>query len=496
MSLSGQYLEELSRRYKKQVEELQQSLTKTVRALDDQNKRHAEQELYLKEYNAQLKEELNDLSLQVHACIILSICVGAFVFILVVVGVLSYRAIRRQVFLPDTTISSLKQNLAQKVLNRRKSFEGLSDQKSTTSKSKIRRPSEEAMLILKDYNGEVPQLKQRQRKISVCYTNSDNGTLNRHISKRNNRKGDKKQRSSLQNQDYASLLASEEFTKAEHNRKAINGDVINISSKANNKRKSIPASWYNRQSSTPQQKLADTSAKSKLPGDSFSENHILDEDDIVNFIPGADLAYNEFMPDGPSGSYTLENAKGHSVNVTSLPKSNPIDKKFRRLSSPAFFKSAFGKSSKSKTTPPHQSTSWEWYRSKKTDSQKSSPKDVLNIKSRNASLSPPPLPATSHINGYSRSSPNGSSSLSEILSISAHKNSNNSSGTGSVEAENHFRILEEAIISSAASAASTVSAASMLSTNGNSNSNSSSSASSNRSSKKHRTFNKLFKKVF
>ncbi|XP_052894518.1 uncharacterized protein LOC128301890 isoform X2 [Anopheles moucheti] len=58
MSLSGQYLEELSRRYRKQVEELQHSYAKTLHEIQEQNQRMAESEMKLREVNERLRQDL------------------------------------------------------------------------------------------------------------------------------------------------------------------------------------------------------------------------------------------------------------------------------------------------------------------------------------------------------------------------------------------------------------------------------------------------------
>ncbi|KFB38680.1 AGAP008473-PA-like protein [Anopheles sinensis] len=58
MSLSGQYLEELSRRYRKQVEELQHSYAKTLHEIEEQNRKMRESETSLREVNEQLRHDL------------------------------------------------------------------------------------------------------------------------------------------------------------------------------------------------------------------------------------------------------------------------------------------------------------------------------------------------------------------------------------------------------------------------------------------------------
>uniref|UniRef100_A0A182P662 SUN domain-containing protein n=1 Tax=Anopheles epiroticus TaxID=199890 RepID=A0A182P662_9DIPT len=60
MSLSGQYLEELSRRYRKQVEELQHSYAKTLHEIQEQNQRMADSEMKLREVNERLRQDLVD----------------------------------------------------------------------------------------------------------------------------------------------------------------------------------------------------------------------------------------------------------------------------------------------------------------------------------------------------------------------------------------------------------------------------------------------------
>lgn len=186
MSLSGQYLEELSRRYKKQVEELQQTLTQqmlTVRTLEDQSRRYMEQEQLYKQQSAELAGEMRSLTYQVQACILVIIIVGTCIFLMLVVGTVYYRKLRRQTqqLRPQLTPSGNKHCLA-----RRKSYEQIVDHSLVDKK---RRPSEEAMLILNGC-GDIPLVEQtpqqgkssgsttRRRKISVCYGSNNNIALN------------------------------------------------------------------------------------------------------------------------------------------------------------------------------------------------------------------------------------------------------------------------------------------------------------------------------
>lgn len=62
MSLSGQYLEELSRGYKKHIEELQSSFAKTLLNIEEQSRKNIERKQELLEQNQLLRNELDILS--------------------------------------------------------------------------------------------------------------------------------------------------------------------------------------------------------------------------------------------------------------------------------------------------------------------------------------------------------------------------------------------------------------------------------------------------
>nr|CAD7447980.1 unnamed protein product [Timema bartmani] len=65
MSLSGQYLEELSRRYKRQVEEMQRSLNRSLVAAAEDSRREEERDRKRAEEEAELREQLEILTVQV-----------------------------------------------------------------------------------------------------------------------------------------------------------------------------------------------------------------------------------------------------------------------------------------------------------------------------------------------------------------------------------------------------------------------------------------------
>ena len=62
MSLSGQYLEELSRRYKKQVEEMQRAFNRTLAAVGEESRKGEEREQKRVEEMAELQKKLDSLT--------------------------------------------------------------------------------------------------------------------------------------------------------------------------------------------------------------------------------------------------------------------------------------------------------------------------------------------------------------------------------------------------------------------------------------------------
>lgn len=84
MSLSSQYLEELSKRYKRQVEELQNSFSKTIQALDENNLRNYEREERNSEESRRLREHLESLSEKINSFENLAIFIGITIFFQIV----------------------------------------------------------------------------------------------------------------------------------------------------------------------------------------------------------------------------------------------------------------------------------------------------------------------------------------------------------------------------------------------------------------------------
>ncbi|XP_048509350.1 SUN domain-containing ossification factor isoform X2 [Athalia rosae] len=156
MSLSGQYLEELSKRYKKQVEEMQRSLERAITAMNEESRRGEEREIRRLEEIVDLKEQVLTLSSSLHTLSnereswgskfsligqhLILVCVE----IVIVLTVVSY--CRRNVDPDDDAAESTEETR----VSRRKSV-GSSNGCVVTKKSKVRRPSEIASHIRGTY---------------------------------------------------------------------------------------------------------------------------------------------------------------------------------------------------------------------------------------------------------------------------------------------------------------------------------------------------------
>ncbi|CAK9832934.1 SUN domain-containing ossification factor [Anthophora retusa] len=176
MSLSGQYLEELSRRYKKQVEEMQKFLERRVSAMNEETRKRDEREAKRAEEVATLKEEIVSLTNSVKNFLyerdswrgkismisqhILLVCSEVFVIHLIF---LYCRGNKNKRF-----VGKEKQQ-SEKGAMRHKSAETFS---SHMKKTKKRRPSEIAShitgtyheLMIHDRSDETKKEKKKKRK--------------------------------------------------------------------------------------------------------------------------------------------------------------------------------------------------------------------------------------------------------------------------------------------------------------------------------------------
>ncbi|XP_011301660.1 SUN domain-containing ossification factor isoform X2 [Fopius arisanus] len=175
MSLSGQYLEELSRRYKKQVEEMQRSLERATAAMGEEFRKGEEREMKRLEEITALKEEVSNLSESLEMLLYdhnswrskLSTfgqhIIFIFVELVVLVIIISY--CRRSNDLEDEL-----PKVEGKEVTRRKSAESMSP------KTRSRRPSEITSkitgsyrdLMIDDREGSRKETKRKRKRDSLA----------------------------------------------------------------------------------------------------------------------------------------------------------------------------------------------------------------------------------------------------------------------------------------------------------------------------------------
>lgn len=324
MSLSGQYLEELSRRYKKQVEELQLAFARSLNVAEEQAKRNFEREQQFYEQTQQLRRDIESLSENFFSWTRISVIFVGFAFIqisiiLIVVKIWIRKYLQRIGVHPQN--DNQRGNAEQAVARvRRKSTDAVKSASQTAQRK--RRPSEEALHISGTYKDLL--IQDDVVDIDPDYEEYDTFVENK-------KKGKTKNRRAL---NVKRAMSMEPMGK----RPDSSGDLEKL-------------------------KLLYANA-----GHTMSETPLLDENYDI-YVPGNDLAYNEFMPDGPSGDAT--------INGSETPSSTSSNKKpkSRRLSSPAFLKSPFSRQNSKKS---ETATGWEWYRLKRgtnnTTSQHDKPK--------------------------------------------------------------------------------------------------------------------------
>lgn len=388
MSLSGQYLEELSRRYKKQVEELQHSFAKTLGSIEEQNRRAVEREQFLAAQNKNLKENLEFLSDQLHKWVTITICFALFIsiqaFLLWIRNKRNTEHILKH-FEDSSLVRRRRTNAVRKVI-RRKSVEGVSGHPSPSHK--IRRPSEEAMRITGSY-----------KNLMIC--DDYDGFENEINDETKDTIGD----------------IGKKKPKQKHRKTSSLNGRCNISP-------DIKLRSFDRQESAPGDYIRLTSAAPPTVADvnktlaTQDNDKLMLEEDYETYIPGTDLAYNEFMPDGPSGNKVLNGklptaGAVNLINPSKPPTSKSKSSKVRRLSSPSFLKSPFTRTSSKKS--PHSPTGWEWYLKKseiKTNGSNEPIKQQKNQMKKSKSESPD---IALKLNGnYSPPSP-PNSSVSDII---------------------------------------------------------------------------------
>lgn len=306
MSLSGQYLEELSRRYKKQVEELQMSFAKTLVNIEEQSRRNLERKQELLEQNEKLRSELDILS-RVFSWKNILICCACFTCVQILIFHIILRILGRKYGLERATLSAMSRDI--------ENIESLSRKRKTGNvPMKFRRKSAE---------------EKRERTLSES---SSSALQRRPSTEALNITG-----------TYTELLIDDSSSHFDH--------------QLNSKGEKI--AHYNKGTSSESHE-ADISGYVKI--EDLKELYDKPDDEYEFYGPQQERPTNESgscVDD--CGSETTMDSSNDSVSAQPK-KTKAIRNKYknRRLSSPSFFKSPFSSGSTA------QSTGWEWHRSKKS----------------------------------------------------------------------------------------------------------------------------------
>lgn len=396
MSLSGQYLEELSRRYKKQVEDLQSSFTKTLLNIEEQNRRNLGRKQELFEQNQKLRDDLDMLTNRVLSWKNIMFWIFCITFIQVVIFYIILKIWTAKYLVPKIYYPSSPEierpvyitksrytNGTPKT--RRKSAEEKREKHIINGASIQRRPSSEALHI----NGHYEELliKDSSSIQNIGHDDCKNDELNKR------RNGNRSKTKIGKNDDQN---AFDDFVKIEDLKELYGKPPLN--------------------------------------------------EDYELYGPASDLSYNEFVSgveideiDGLNDLPQEGNSNGggssgsngtSSVNNNSLSaKQNKKNKnKTRRLSSPSFFKAPFsgGKANNDR------STGWEWHRNKKSSS---SQHNKNNKKAKSES------PEVFKTNGTDSDSKNNTSPGHKNQSSSDSIRTSNASSLNGGEKRSSFRRL-------------------------------------------------------
>lgn len=336
MSLSGQYLEELSRRYKKQVEELQMSFAKTLVNIEEQSRKNSERKQELLEQNEKLRNDLEILTERIFSWQNILICCFCFTCVQVLIFHLILKIWGRKYGLERNkssavtssevangeTLTRQRKSGNVPVKFRRKSAEEKRERNASESSSSAlqRRPSSEALNITGTYT-------------DLLITDSN------------------LTRNSSSNYDCPQMSRGEKITQ------------------------------YNKSTSSDSHE-ADISGYVKIEDlKELKDLYDKPEDEYEFYVPAPDLKGEESgsQVDECGSESTLDSSIDSVPSHPKKAKAVRNKNKNRRLSSPLFFKSPFSSGS------PAQSTGWEWHRPKKLKNS-----SQLNNK-KSKSESPPSL---------------------------------------------------------------------------------------------------------
>ncbi|XP_069674150.1 SUN domain-containing ossification factor isoform X2 [Periplaneta americana] len=469
MSLSGQYLEELSRRYKKQVEEMQKAFNRTLAAVGEESRKGEEREQKRVEEMAALHKQLATLTNAVemlleerdswqHKAAVIVQHVVLIVIEVIVFGVILYFCRR----LPETSVDTVqrkwsfgwrveksKKNGTKAAPNRRRSIDGVNVHEAP--KIHNRRPSEEALNISGTYSDLL---------IEPNITEIDGGTGT--VPKAENKRRRRKKKEALLKSSSSANLISRTGGRRVSEHSSLQSESENVLTRRASS--SELGKWHSFSNGVALEKdnsLVSDSLSTKHNGLHSPDN---DQDSLSVEINGSSRTSSksgstndrESPPRKESADLQVDVGVGNmsirtkeKLGGNSPPsrqgngtiKSTELNPKVRRLSSPFFMKTAIsarnnrlGSNTESSLQARLKSDNWEWYSSRRAAS-------VASDKSSQGSSSPPPSHSASlqNGNGLSSTGQNGHNDLdqtseasgshsAEVLQRDCVKKVSNSSG--------------------------------------------------------------------
>uniref|UniRef100_A0A2M4B9A0 Putative sun domain-containing ossification factor n=1 Tax=Anopheles marajoara TaxID=58244 RepID=A0A2M4B9A0_9DIPT len=420
MSLSGQYLEELSRRYRKQVEELQHSYAKTLHEIEEQNRRMRDSEATLRDVNERLRLDLNSFqSLVIDWRNVAIAVVIAILLMLVTLIVLVHSLIvssRINARNSTTNGGSQPAPIPQNILDRELAQVG-SDAKPIRGKMLRRKSIDGGMpLVSGAGSGSAAQMNDEPSSLVAAV---GGGAVSTMSPSRLRKKRPSEEALNVSGTSYVSLLINDPPERDapvghNHNRASVaNGPTVMERKRGKQKHRKVSApSMFGTSTPTsavvgepggsrgreppkrstsmfePQERSAAQNgtggSKSLDDGNRIEELPFLEDNDEFIIPTASDLSYDEFVPPVRSGEMKRvpngavngiprEEDEEDETDVVLLelePSGNRTEpnnleakklSKSRRLSSPAFFKASLLRSSigkkRSSKLDPNSSTS-------------------------------------------------------------------------------------------------------------------------------------------
>ncbi|XP_024873715.1 SUN domain-containing ossification factor isoform X1 [Temnothorax curvispinosus] len=382
MSLSGQYLEELSRRYKKQVEEMQRSLERAVAAMGEESRKGEERDAKRTEEIAALREEIVILSKSVETLLydrdswrsrISAIVQHALLIcleIVVIILILSYCR-RREDFEEEKLETDMRKDTM-----RRKSAENFSSH-AAAKKTKNRRPSEIASHISGTYDelmiDDRPYETKKERKKKRKKETIASGT--RAIVNPDARQEAVRYKSVLNVIPGGTTLPS---------RRAIDSSIDSPHSKesqdvAGKRPESAPeaaVSWFDDQIERIERIVQPASEDKAYTTESRASSELGRQIDELGEPNTSSVTVDRFFKRSSSYLNTaerkIEPSKNGSFRASSILKG-------ARLSSPGFMKTALGARSKRKLST-NSIEKWEWSQDSEHSNDRSSQSSPTDFK--------------------------------------------------------------------------------------------------------------------